>query len=215
LFDLWRTQIYVYKALGVILSKDLSWEEQVKSQISKTNKLIHSIRHLGRWLKTDDLLKVITSKYFGTMYYASPLWMTSNMPRKTLAQLNRQHYRALRAAFKDRKCKMSKDELNVLSGRATPEEWSKYTVASTVIKMMAISITPMAEKLRKRAYINDRCPGRATFIDRSKNKIGKQSLPNRLSFFKDIKFNWCNSNISEDKLRQELKKAFFKCNNDL
>jgi len=47
-------------------------------------------------------------------------------------------------------------------------------------------------------------PGKATFIDRSKTNVGKQSLPNRLAFFKDIKFDWCNNNISEDKLRQEL-----------
>jgi len=78
---------------------------------------------------------------------------------------------------------------------------------------MGKSTTPMAEKLRRTAYINDRCPGRASFTDTSKRKIGRQTLPNRLGFFKDVKFNWCNEDISDDKLRRELKKTFFKYNN--
>jgi len=54
---------------------------------------------------------------------------------------------------------MSKDDLNSRSCRATPYEWSRYIVASTAIKMMGKGSTPMAEKLRKIAYINDRFPG--------------------------------------------------------
>jgi len=38
----------------------------------------------------------------------------------------------------------------------------------------------MAEKLLQETYVNDRCPGRAKFSDKSKLKIGRQSLPNRL-----------------------------------
>jgi len=65
----------------------------------------------------------------------------------------------------------------------------------------------MAEKLRQRVYINDRYPGRATFIDRSKLKIGRQSLPNRLD--REIKFAWCGQeDILTDKLRIKLKKTF-------
>jgi len=45
----------------------------------------------------------------------------------------------------------------------------------------------MAEKLLQETYVNDRCPGRAKFSDKSKLKIGRQSLPNRLKFFKEIK----------------------------
>jgi len=201
------------KALGIIITKNLCWSKQISSQINKTNRLISSVRHLGRWLKDDDLLKVITSKYFGTIYYAAPVWMTTTLDNKSYKMLNRQHYRALRAVYKDRKCIMSKEDLNSRSCRATPYEWSRYIVASTVIKMMGNSTTPMADKLRRTAYINDRCPGRASFTDISKRKIGRQTLPNRLGFFKDIKFNWCNEDISDDKLQRELKKTFFKYNN--
>jgi len=86
---------------------------------------------------------------------------------------------------------MPRETQDILSGRATPTQRAKCTVSSTAIKMMREGTTPLAEKLRQRAYINDRCPGRTTFIDRSKLKIGRQSLPNRLDFFREIKFDWC------------------------
>jgi len=151
----------------------------------------------------------ITSKYYGTMCYASPVWMTITMSSQIQKQLNRQHYRA---AYKDKRCKLSREELDGLSGRAFSAQWSKCIMASTVIKLMKNGTTPMAHKLRQRAYINDRGPGRATFIDRSWLKIGKQSLPNRLDFFWEIKFNWWEryQEISKDKLRAVLiKKQFF------
>jgi len=69
------------------------------------------------------------------MYKAAPLWMTTTISSKTITQLNRQHYRALLAAFKDGKCMMKKEELNSHSGKATLQEWSKYIVTSTFIKM--------------------------------------------------------------------------------
>jgi len=65
--------------------------------------------------------------------------------------------------------------------------FQKYIFASTVIKMMGKGSTPMAEILRKKAYINDRCSGRVTFIDRSKT-----ITPNRLDFFKEIRFDCRN-----------------------
>jgi len=76
--------------------------------------------------------------------------------------------------------------------------------------MMQKGTTPMSEKLRNRAYVNDRFPGKATFVDRSKTKVGRQSQPNRLDFLREIKFNWNNAEepISKDKLRIALKKTF-------
>jgi len=135
---------------------------------------------------------------------------TSTMTYQALKQLNRQHYRVLRAAFKDRKCEMSKETLNRLAGRATPRQWAKYIVSSTTIKMMHKGTTPMSEKLRNRAYVNDRFPGKAMFANRSKTKIGRQSLPNRLDFLREIKLDWNNAEepISKDKLRVALKIFF-------
>jgi len=94
-------------------------------------------------------------------------------------------------AYKDRKYKMPRETLDRLSGEATPTQWAKYIVSSTAIKIMQDGTTPMEEKLWQRAYVNDRCPGKPSFINRSKLKIGRQSLTNRLDFFREIEFDWC------------------------
>jgi len=48
--------------------------------------------------------------------------------------------------------------------------------------------TRLGFKLQTQAYINDRCPGKATMTDLSRLKIGRQSFPNRLRFMRDIDF---------------------------
>jgi len=105
---------------------------------------------------------------------------------------------------------MSKETLNRLAGRVTPSQRAKYIVSSTTIKTMQKGTAPISEKLRNRAYVNDRFLGKATFVDRSKTKIGRQSLHNRLNFLWEIKFDWTNAEepISKDKLRIALKKTF-------
>jgi len=79
-------------------------------------------------------MKIITSKFFGQLYYASPVWMTNGLRSSSWKALNRAHYRALRAAFKDRNCEMHKEDLNRLSKRATPSQWPQ-TVPSNYSKV--------------------------------------------------------------------------------
>jgi len=78
------------------------------------------------------------------------------------------------------------------------------------IKLLHIQNTPLARSLLARGYINDRRPGNMTFADKSKRKIGRQDLPNRLGMQRQIKQDWCNRNFNNDALRILLKKTFFK-----
>jgi len=48
---------------------------------------------------------------------------------------------------------------------------------------MGKSETLMAQKLCKKAYINYRCSGKVIIYERSRLKIERQLLPNRLDFF--------------------------------
>jgi len=50
-------------------------------------------------------------------------------------------------------------------------------------------------------------PGRASFIGRPRIHIGKPSLQNKLECFKEIKFDWCNKDINDDRLKQEPKET--------
>jgi hypothetical protein len=112
--------------------------------------------------------------------------------------------------FGDFKFKMKRDELDKLSKRATPVEWANYSIAATVIKLFNSSDCNIANALRSSVYINDRTPGRGKFIDRSRLKIGRQSLPYRIGpLFSRIDFNWAGIQLSEDSIRRSLKRLFF------
>jgi hypothetical protein len=92
---------------------------------------------------------------------------------------------------------------------ATPTQWSNYTLASTVIKLFAISDTNVTAHLREVAYINDRMPYRAGFMNRFNYKIRRQSISNRIRhLFSKITFDWV-SPISDHMLRVNLKLEFF------
>ena len=109
------------------------------------------------------------------------------------------------------KSTMSRLELDKQTKRATPTEWAQYSIASSVIKLFNRSDTNIACQLRDSVYINDRMPLKGKFLDKSRLKIGKQALPNRLGpLFANLSFDWINTHLSDDALRKHLKEEFFK-----
>jgi len=65
-------------------------------------------------------MKVVTSQFFGTLYYAAPVWLNSELKESQWNRLNSIHYRVIRAAIKDYKRKVPRAVLNIISKRATP-----------------------------------------------------------------------------------------------
>ena len=75
------------------------------------------------------------------------------------------------------------------------------------------SDTNIATQIRDAAYINDRMPGIAKFIDKSRLKVGKQTITNRIGpIFSATKFSWIGME-DEDNLRRKLKVTLFKYSN--
>ncbi len=203
------TSTSTIKALGVQLSSDLSWSTHVDKAINRSRHLINRFKYLRKWLTRDDLLRLATSQYFSIIFYASPLWIGS-LRSQSWKRLNSAHYCCLRATLGDYKASISRPELDRITKRATPLEWAKYAIASTIIKLYNRSDTDIANLIKASAYVNDRVPLRAKFIDNSRLKIGKQSIMNRIGpIFAAIDFDWIG-NLSDDFIRTKLKKCFFK-----
>jgi hypothetical protein len=136
-----------------------------------------------------------------------------NLSAANWRRINSSHYRAIRAALRDFKKRKKRTLLDQESRRSTPIQWSKYIVASTVIKLYNRSDSNVAILLRKSAYVNDRMPFRARFIDTSRLKIGRQAITSRIGpIFNEVAFNWIDPTISDDCIRTELKRIFFKYN---
>jgi len=199
------------KALGITFAHNLKWDHHVNHTVQKTTHIVKSIKFLRRWIDQDSALKIVTSQYYGTCYYGAPIWLNDQLSSQSWKRLNSQHYRAIRAAIRDCKNKIPRTVLDVISKRARPRQWANYITASTVIKLHNTSNTRIAEQLRSAAYVNNRQPGRGTFVDNSKLKIGKQALQNRLQCFREIDFDWIG-NTNDDNIRTNLKRLFINCN---
>jgi len=59
-------------------------------------------------------------------------------------------------------------------------------------------------------YSEPRKPGIGYFFDNSKQKPGKQILKNPLELMKEIHMPWLNRILTDDEIRIEMKKIFFK-----
>jgi len=79
----------------------------------------------------------------------------------------------------DFKNRISRTNLTIICGRATPNQWQKYATASTVINIFKTKYpVHLHEKLKETMYTTRRKPLIGRFYDNSKGKIGKQSLEN-------------------------------------
>ncbi len=56
-------------------------------------------------------------------------------------------------------------------------EWAQSSIASATIKLLDTPDTNNAGALRDSVYVNGILPGREKLIDKSRLRIGKQSLP--------------------------------------
>jgi hypothetical protein len=195
------------KVLGLMFDNKLEWTSQVNQTIMKTNRLFHGLKHVRRFLTMKQMKQAVTSYYFSVLYYGLEVWFHRNLPFKLKQRLRSAHYRALRLIYGREK---SREELDVLSARATPDEMSDYSIAKFAARMfLQGSPKRLLESTQRTSYTTKRMTGRLLFYDDSTKKIGRQCLRNRLQCVsKHMKFDWLNCEVSS--LRVNLKKSFFK-----
>ena len=136
--------------------------------------------------------------------------MVPTLDQTLRKQINSIHFRALRLAFCDFKCRVPRWKLTKELKRATPLEWSRYAVASSVLKInrnkMPVNLYNL---IQDNLYFERRYPSLAKFFDSSKSKIGKQSLDCRLVFMNSLPA-WYNFGFSDDEIRRFLKSNYFR-----
>jgi len=63
------------KVLGVTFDKDLSWKTHFENLTKKAKYTLAKMKFLSKYLYQSSMKKVITSHYFSTIYYGSPVWL--------------------------------------------------------------------------------------------------------------------------------------------
>jgi len=197
------------KVLGIQFDNDLSWSTHYSNVMKKSRHILAKMKFLSKYLDQNSMKKVITSHFFGALYYASPVWLSEITTSKQWHILNVLHYKGIRTVCRDFRRTKSRAQLDLILNRAKPKQWMRYSVCKLAIKLLHLgqSGPPMSDGLANNLYINERT-GKASIMDTSRTKIGKASLKNRLESFKEISFNW-KDGISDDALRIALKRTFF------
>jgi len=198
------------KVLGIKFSSDLTWDHHIKELTKKAKFVIKKLKYLSRLLDMSSMKKIVTSHFFGLLYYSAAVWMNDLTTWNQWRTLDSLHYRALRVCAKDYYNRISKVEINKMFDRATPHEWMRYTNSNIAINLYLLGEhgPPLSQKLIMQAYINDRNPGVAIVMDTSRLRIGKHAFTNRLQCLKNVRFDWTRG-ITKDKLRIALKHTFF------
>jgi hypothetical protein len=57
------------KVLGILFDDKLSWKPQVDSVIKKTNRLLHGLKRIRKFLNKSQAKTVITSFYFSVLFW--------------------------------------------------------------------------------------------------------------------------------------------------
>ena len=65
------------KALGIMITDDLSWNEHVGYAINKSRYAIRKIKFVKRWIDSQDALKLVTSQYHSILFYGGLIWLNS------------------------------------------------------------------------------------------------------------------------------------------
>jgi len=198
------------KVLGVKFQPDLSWDTHIRETISRLRFIIKKLHFVKKYLTLPEMIKIVTSHFYSVLYYAAPVWLTSNTKSIHWKLLNSIHYRAMRAVIGDFYNQISRRDVDRIGQRSTPYQWMLYcnTKMAITLTNLGLSGPRLSDKLRKRCYVNDRMPGIGYFQDYSRLKIGRNSLVNRLPMLRKVKFQW-TSGINNHTLRQNLKKLFF------
>jgi len=200
----------VMKVLGITFDSKLSWEAHISCLLKKCNSKLAVLKKLRHKFTLEQFKKIITSQYFSVLYYCSPVWLHDNLKSGLKRQINSAHFKALHILLKDYRNKISRSKLTKKCGRATPNQWYKYSVANLVIKTFnQDSPSYLSKIIRSAIYNTRRKPLIGRFFDNSKGKIGKQSLESRLNLMDAVKFDCIGKEMTDDRLRKLLKQTYF------
>jgi len=182
---------------------------QAEAAIKKGAKHLSNFKFLRKYLTESQFLKAVSAHFYGTVFYACAVWYDNIKALKS--KLRSLHYRLLRLACRDYYYEYPRDYLAKRCQRANPDEWSFFCSANVVLKTLGDKQPCRLHSLLRSSYFEEpRKGGLGKFFDKSKTRVGKQSIQNRLEILRLINRPWNGESLSNDLIRILLKDTFFK-----
>jgi len=196
------------KILGIQFDHDLGWNTHIGLLNEKARKMINGLKVIRRSLNQDDTMKVITSQFYGRLFYGISVWHPA-LTVKQQKKMDILHYKALRVAVKDYMRIFPREMLDLL-GRQKPHVIAQYMTGSFLINCYNSRVPSRLFAMIKTNEYVIRRSGKIRFYDSSKKRIGSQAIFNRLdTIVQRFDDNWTKLK-KKDCIRIYLKKIFFK-----
>jgi len=124
------------KALGVIFDNNLSWNEHINHTITTSAWKLSVLRKIRKNFNKQQFKGIMTMQFFSKLYYASQTWLTLTTSYKQYELINSLHYRGVRLIACDFKGVINREKLDLISSRAPPKQWAKFSAAAIAIKIL-------------------------------------------------------------------------------
>ncbi len=187
--------------LGVTLDSKLQWSSHVANAIQKSSKSLNAIKLLVKYFNKNELLQILTSNFYSTLYYNAEIWLSESLSYHLKKQLLSASGRALRVAMHYPDPSISFIQLHRAARRATPVMFGKYRLAIQLYKTFNNRL-PETEWLYLN-YVQTNTTRQVEFnVVRSNNLlVGLNILSNKFHELNGtIPLEWFNSSLTAYKL---------------
>jgi hypothetical protein len=141
------------KVLGVLMDSTLTWNDHIHKTVNNIQSKIHAIRVIQRYFEKDELLTLLKTYCYPSLYYASNVWLTPALTANLKSKLFSASGKILSIIKID-----SFKNLHKQFTRATPEMWQSYELAISLYDLNATRL-PFSDwlTLQNNTLHNRRC----------------------------------------------------------
>ena len=187
--------------LGVVFDQKLQWGDQINHCTSKANNAITAIRMIKKYFTTKELLQLVTSNVFSTLYYNSEIWHLHSLKGTLKQKLLSTSAKAIKMCVKYCTNDVSFYELHKKFNRATPENYLLYKHALALFKLLTNeNFTTEWVALNFNQILTSR---QTLFMSlrANKRKVGLNALANRAFILNNrIPLTWFSMSIDTFKI---------------
>jgi hypothetical protein len=190
------------KVLGLMMDTTLTWHEHVSNTVNNVQSKIHAIRRIQRYFLKDELLQLLKTYCYPSLYYASNVWLTPllnanlklklfSASGKILSIIEINSYKNLHKKFT----------------RATPEMWQNYELAVSLYDLNVAKLPSADWQILKNNTLQNRRSPKLQFTSTNNLPCGLNILPNRLKTITNrIDASWLM--LTKEIYKQKCKKEF-------
>jgi len=171
------------KALGLTLDAHLNWEDHILKQSKQCDKITMGFNLLKKHFNRDELLTLVTSLFYSKLYYASEVWLSSNLSMRSQKLLLTTSSRVLKT-ISGIKCnhedKISYYELHKRLNRATPQMMTLYVQATCLHRVLTNNVPNNVFLDLLYHHYEARRHYKPTFSKTNKTRVGCNIFRNRI-----------------------------------